>query len=109
MLLLTKTCPKMVLPHKGGSLCVKDVFAKKFFGAGGEIPLAARSHQFFGSTLLKAGYLMRLSVVTHQFFCARLCFFLRAMRVELAAKEPTRLPAHIPNDTAPAVGDERQA
>jgi hypothetical protein len=31
---LTKTCPKMVLSHKGGSLCVKDVFAKKFFGAG---------------------------------------------------------------------------
>src|SRR5262249_15116715 len=31
---LTKTCPKMVLSDKGGSLCVKDVFAKKFFGAG---------------------------------------------------------------------------
>src|SRR5215468_5491011 len=31
---LTKTCPKMVLSYKGGSLCVKDVFAKKFFGAG---------------------------------------------------------------------------
>ena len=31
---LTKTCPKMVLSHKGGSLCVKDVFAKKIFGAG---------------------------------------------------------------------------
>src|SRR5215510_6655655 len=31
---LTKTCPKMVLSHKGGSLCMKDVFAKKFFGAG---------------------------------------------------------------------------
>ena len=31
---LIKTCPKMVLSHKGGSLCVKDVFAKKFFGAG---------------------------------------------------------------------------
>src|SRR4029450_11189002 len=30
---LTKTCPKMVLSHKGGSLCVKDVFAKKLFGA----------------------------------------------------------------------------
>src|SRR5262249_18130799 len=28
---LPKTCPKMVLSHKGGSLCVKDVFAKKFF------------------------------------------------------------------------------
>src|SRR5262249_60863760 len=34
MPLLTKTCPKMVLPHKGGSLWVKDVFAQKFFGAG---------------------------------------------------------------------------
>jgi hypothetical protein len=31
---LTKTCPKMVLTHKRGSLCVKDAFAKKFFGAG---------------------------------------------------------------------------
>ena len=29
---LPKTCPKTVLPHKGGSLCVKDAFAKKFFG-----------------------------------------------------------------------------
>src|SRR6516165_151250 len=28
---LTKICPKMVLSHKGGSLCVKDVFAKKIF------------------------------------------------------------------------------
>ena len=28
---LTKTCPKMVLSDKGGSLCVKEVFAKKFF------------------------------------------------------------------------------
>ena len=55
---LPKTCPKMVLSHKGGSLCVKDVFAKKFFGVG-EIPLAARSHRFFGNTLLKAGHLMR--------------------------------------------------
>ena len=57
---LTKTCPEMVLSDKGGSLCVKDVFAKKFFGAG-EIPLAARSHRFFGNTLLKAGHLMRKS------------------------------------------------
>src|SRR5262249_24853674 len=31
---LTKTCPKTVQSDKGGSLCVKDVFAKKFFGAG---------------------------------------------------------------------------
>ena len=53
---LTKTCPKMVLSHKGGSLCVKDVFAKKFL-VPGEIPLAARSHRFFGNTLLKAGHL----------------------------------------------------
>jgi hypothetical protein len=37
---LTKTCPKMVLSHKGGSLCVKDVFAKKFL-VPGEIPMAA--------------------------------------------------------------------
>jgi hypothetical protein len=29
----------MVLSHKGGSLCVKDAFAKKFLS--GEIPLAA--------------------------------------------------------------------
>jgi len=28
---LTKTCPKMVLSDKGGSLCVKDAFAKKIF------------------------------------------------------------------------------
>jgi hypothetical protein len=27
---LTKTCPKMVPSHKGGSLCVKDAFAKNF-------------------------------------------------------------------------------
>jgi hypothetical protein len=46
----------MVLSHKGGSLCVKDAFAKKFL-APGEIPLAARSHRFFGNTLLKAGHL----------------------------------------------------
>ena len=59
---LTKTCPKMVPSHKGGSLCVKDAFAKKFFYCR-EIPLAARSHRFFGNTLLKAGHLMRSSVV----------------------------------------------
>ena len=29
---LTKTCPKMVLSHKGGSLCVKDAFAKNWQG-----------------------------------------------------------------------------
>src|SRR5262249_6773532 len=51
---LLKTCPKMVLSHKGGSLCVKDVFAKKFL-VSGEIPLAARSHRFFGNTPVKAG------------------------------------------------------
>jgi hypothetical protein len=42
---LPKTCPKMVLSDKGGSLCVKDVFAKKFL-VPGEIPRAARSHRF---------------------------------------------------------------
>src|SRR5262249_4589033 len=31
---LTKTCPKMVLSNKVGSLCVKDAVAKKFFGVG---------------------------------------------------------------------------
>jgi hypothetical protein len=41
---------------------VKDAFAKKFL-APGEIPLAARSHQFFGNILLKAGHLMRSGVV----------------------------------------------
>jgi len=30
----------------------------------GEIPLAARSHRFFGNTLVKAGHLMRPSVVS---------------------------------------------
>jgi len=30
----------------------------------GEIPLVARSHRFFGNTLLKAGHLMRSSVVS---------------------------------------------
>jgi len=53
---LTKTCQKMVLPHKGGTLCVKDAFAKKFL-VPGEVPLAARSRRFFGNTLLKAGHL----------------------------------------------------
>ena len=28
---LTKTCPKMVPSHKGGSLCVKDAFCEKIF------------------------------------------------------------------------------
>ena len=41
---LTKTCPKMVLSHKGGSLCVKDVFVKKFFGAGRDSARGARSN-----------------------------------------------------------------
>src|SRR5262249_20291262 len=41
----------------GGSLCVKDVFAKNFL-VPGEIPLAARSHRFFGNTLLEAGHLI---------------------------------------------------
>src|SRR6516164_7744050 len=60
---LTKTYSKMVLSPKGGSLCVKDAFAKNFF-VPGEIPLTARSHRFFGNTLLKAGHLMRSSVVS---------------------------------------------
>src|SRR5262245_51809871 len=52
---LTKTCPKMVLSHKGGSLCVKDVFAKKFFGvgrdsAGGALALVLRKHSSEGRT-----------------------------------------------------------
>ena len=42
---------------------MKDVFAKNFL-VPGEIPLAARSHRFFGNTLLKAGHLMRLSIVS---------------------------------------------
>jgi hypothetical protein len=41
---------------------VKDAFAKKFL-VPGEIPLAARSHRFFGNILLKAGHLMRSGVV----------------------------------------------
>jgi hypothetical protein len=41
---------------------VKDAFAKKFL-VSGEIPLAARSHRFFGNILLKAGHLMRSGVV----------------------------------------------
>ena len=39
---------------------MKDAFAKKFL-VSGEIPLAARSHRFFGNTLVKAGHLMRPS------------------------------------------------
>src|SRR5215831_14081764 len=31
---LPNTCPKMVPSDRGGSLCVKDAFAKKIFGAG---------------------------------------------------------------------------
>src|SRR5262249_36306442 len=52
---LTKTCPKMVLSDKGGSLCVKDVFAKKFFGArrdsaGGALASVLRKHSSEGRT-----------------------------------------------------------
>ena len=36
-------------------------FCKKKILVSGAIPLAARSHRFFGNTLLKAGLLMRLS------------------------------------------------
>src|SRR5262249_30267189 len=51
---LTKACPKMVLSHKGGSLCVKDVFAKKFFGAerdsaGGALGSVRHNLQYNGS------------------------------------------------------------
>src|SRR5262245_21401943 len=60
MLPLTKACPKMVLSHKGGSICVKDVFAKKFFGAGRD----TRALRFCGTTLVKSGHLMRPSVVS---------------------------------------------
>ena len=38
---LTKTCSKMVLPIKGGSLCVKNAFAKKFFGVGRDSAVGA--------------------------------------------------------------------
>ena len=41
---------------------MKDAFAKKFL-VPGEIPLAARSHRFFGNIPLKAGHLMRSGVV----------------------------------------------
>jgi hypothetical protein len=34
---------------------------QKNFLVPGEIPLAARSHRFFGNTLVKAGHLMRPS------------------------------------------------
>jgi hypothetical protein len=34
----------MVLSHKEGSLCAKDVFAKKFFGAGRDSAGGARSN-----------------------------------------------------------------
>src|SRR5262250_588162 len=52
---LPKTCPKMVLSDKGGSLCVKDIFAKKFFGAGrdsagGALALVLRKHSSEGRT-----------------------------------------------------------
>src|SRR5262249_30494144 len=52
---LLKTCPKMVLSHKGGSLCVKDVFCKKIFGvgrdsAGGALASVLRKHTSEGRT-----------------------------------------------------------
>ena len=43
---------------KAVAFLTEDVFAKKFL-VPGEIPLAARSHRFFGNTLLKAAHLMR--------------------------------------------------
>ena len=39
-------------------------FCRKIFWCRERIPLAARSHRFFGNTLLKAGHLMRSSVVS---------------------------------------------
>ena len=42
---------------------MKDAFAKKKNLVPGEIPLAARSHRFFGNIPLKAGHLMRSGVV----------------------------------------------
>jgi hypothetical protein len=52
---LTKTCPKMVPAHTRGSLCVKDAFAKKFFGAGrdsagGALASVLRKHSTEGRT-----------------------------------------------------------
>src|SRR5262249_61617157 len=52
---LTKTCPKKIPSHKGGSLCVKDAFAKKFFGAGrdsvgGALASVLRKHSTEGRT-----------------------------------------------------------
>ena len=38
---LPKTCPKMVLSHKGGSLCVKDGFEKRFSVAGKDSAVGA--------------------------------------------------------------------
>jgi hypothetical protein len=55
---LTKT-----RPNKGVAFVCKTLLQKKFL-VSGEIPLAAASHRFFGNTLLKAGHLMRLSVVS---------------------------------------------
>ena len=60
---LPKTCPKMVLSHKGVAFCVKDVLQKNIFWCR-ERFLAARAHRFFGNTLVKAGHLMRPSVVS---------------------------------------------
>jgi hypothetical protein len=41
---------------------VWKTFLQKNFLVSGEIPRAARSHRFFGNTLVKAGHLMRPSV-----------------------------------------------
>ena len=50
---------------------MKDAFARKFFGAGREfrwrrarISSSETLYRFFGNTLLKAGHLMRSSVVS---------------------------------------------
>src|SRR5262249_28106716 len=52
---LPNTCPKMVPSDRGGSLCVKDAFAKKIFGAGrdsagGALASVLRKHSSEGRT-----------------------------------------------------------
>src|SRR6516164_9786242 len=69
---LTKTCPKMVLSHKGGSLCVKDVFAKKIFWCRerfrwGRLRSATASIQNGSSRLLISQYFLPESDPTERF------------------------------------------
>jgi quercetin dioxygenase-like cupin family protein len=49
---LPKTCPKMVPAHKGVAFVGKTLLQKNFL-VSGEISLAARSHRFFGNTLMR--------------------------------------------------------